>query len=109
MGEGQGRDRLVRMPGSERRIWSWLSCRCDERAAMALTVDQIVEETRSWSDAKLLLLVHQLERRLHDVEPRIEEAWIAEAHRRIEEIEAGKSQLVPGEDVTERIRCIVGR
>jgi hypothetical protein len=75
---------------------------------MQLTVDQIVEGTRDWSNEKLVLLVHQLERRLQDVEPRIEEAWIAEAHRRIEEVETGKAMLVPGEDVSERVRRIVG-
>jgi hypothetical protein len=75
---------------------------------MQLTVDQIVEGTRDWSNDKLVLLVHQLERRLQDVDPRIEESWIAEAHRRIEEVETGKAMLVPGEEVSERVRRIVG-
>jgi H2-forming N5,N10-methylenetetrahydromethanopterin dehydrogenase-like enzyme len=75
---------------------------------MQLTVDQIVEGTRDWSNDKVILLVHQLEQRLQDVDARIEDAWIAEAHRRIEEVETGKAMLVPGEDVSDRVRRIVG-
>jgi putative addiction module component (TIGR02574 family) len=75
---------------------------------MQLTVDQIVEGTRDWSNDKVILLVHQLEQRLQDVDARIEDAWIAEAHRRIEEVETGKAMLVPGEEVSERVRRIVG-
>jgi hypothetical protein len=75
---------------------------------MQLTVDQIVEGTRDWSDDKLVLLVHQLERRLQDVDSRIEDAWLTEAHRRIEEVEAAKAVLIPGEEVSERVRQIVG-
>ena len=73
---------------------------------MPLTVEQIVEETRTWSEDQLVLLVHRLADRLHDIDPRIEEAWRIEAHRRLEEIESGKVQPIPLEESLARIRRI---
>ena len=42
-------------------------------------------------------------------DPEIEAAWQTEAARRVEEIQSGKVQGIPGEDVSVRIRKIVGR
>ena len=77
--------------------------------AMPLTVEQIVEETRSLSEDQLVLLVHRLHGRLHDIDPQIEEAWNDEANRRLEELESGRVQAIPGDEVSARIRQIVGR
>jgi putative addiction module component (TIGR02574 family) len=76
---------------------------------MPLTVDQIVEETRSLSEDQLVLLVHRLRGRLHDIDPQIEKAWNDEAHRRLAELESGQVQAIPGDEVSARIRQIVGR
>lgn len=76
--------------------------------AMPLTVDQIVEETRSLSEDQLVLLVHRLQGRLHDIDPEIEEAWQIETRRRIEEIESGKVQPIPLEESFARARGIAG-
>lgn len=78
------------------------------RSAMPLTVEQIVEETRTWSEDQLVLLVHRLGDRLHDIDPKIEEAWRIEARRRIEEIESGKVQPIPLEESLARARKIAG-
>ena len=78
------------------------------RSAMPLTVEQIVEETRTWSEDQLVLLVHRLGERLHDLDPQIEEAWRIEAHRRLEEIESGKVQPIPLEESLARARRIAG-
>jgi len=78
------------------------------RRAMPLTVEQIVEETRTWPEDQLVLLVHRLGDRLHDIDPRIEEAWRVEAHRRLEEIENGKVQPIPLEESLARTRRIAG-
>ena len=78
------------------------------RSHMRLTVEQIVEETRTWSDDQLVLLVHRLGDRLHDLDPRIEEAWRIEARRRLEEIESGKVQPIPLQESLARARKIAG-
>lgn len=76
---------------------------------MPLTVEQIVEETRSWSEDQLVLLLHRLEERLHSIDPQIETAWRDEAHRRLAELQSGQVQAIPGDEVSARIRQIVGR
>lgn len=76
---------------------------------MPMTVEQIVEETRTWSDDQLVLLVHRLEDRLHGIDPQIEAAWNDEAHRRLAELQSGQVRAIPGEEVSARIRQIVGR
>ncbi len=78
------------------------------RNAMPLTVEQIVEETRTWSEDQVVLLVHRLGDRLHDIDPKIEEAWRTEARRRIEEIESGKVQPIPLEESLARARKVAG-
>ena len=75
---------------------------------MPLTVEQIVEQTRSLSEDQLVLLVHRLHGRLHDIHPQIEEAWQIETRRRIEEIESGKVQPIPLEESLARARKLAG-
>ncbi len=42
-------------------------------------------------------------------DPEIEAAWKTEVDRRIEEIQSGKVQAIPGEEVSSRIHKIIGR
>ena len=79
------------------------------RRAMPLTVEQIVEETRDWPDELLVRLMDRLEERLHSIDPQIETAWRDEAHRRLAELQSGQVQAIPGDEVSARIRQIVGR
>lgn len=72
---------------------------------MPLTVEQIVEETRTWSDDQLVLLVHRLRERLHEIDPEIEDTCRTEARRRLEEIQSGKVQPLPLEESLSRARC----
>jgi putative addiction module component (TIGR02574 family) len=74
-----------------------------------LTLEQIVEETRHWPAEKVGELVGRLTEELHTSDPETEAAWKAEIDRRIEEIQSGKVQGIPGEEVSARIRKIVGR
>ncbi len=74
-----------------------------------LTLEQIVEETRHWPPEKVGELVGRLTEDLHTSEPEIEAAWKAEIDRRVDEIQSGKVQGIPGEEVSARIRKIVGR
>lgn len=74
-----------------------------------MTLDQIVEETRHWPPEKVGELVERLSEDLHTSDPEIEAAWQSEVARRVEEIQSGKVQGIPGEEVLARVRKIVGR
>jgi len=79
------------------------------RHSMPLTVEQIVEETRHWPPEKVGELVSRLAEHLHRSPPEIEIAWKAEIDRRMEEIQTGKVQGIPGEEVSARIGRILKR
>ena len=74
---------------------------------MALTLEQIVAETRQWPPEKVGELVGRLTEDLHSGDPETEGAWKEEIRRRITEIEEGKVQGIPGEQVSDRIRRIL--
>ena len=74
-----------------------------------LTLEQIVEETRRWSPEQIGELVGRLTEDLHTSAPDIDAAWKAEIDRRVEEIQTGKAQGIPGEDVSNEVAKIAGR
>ena len=76
---------------------------------MPITLDQIVEETRHWPPEKVGELVGRLTEDLHASDPETEAAWKTEIDRRIAEIQNGKVQAIPAEEVSARIRKILGR
>ena len=76
---------------------------------MPLTLDEIVQETRNWPPERVGELVGRLTEDLHGSDPEIEAAWKKEIDRRIEEIQTGKVKGVPPEEVSVRIRKILGR
>ena len=77
---------------------------------MPMTVDQIVEEARQLPRQQVAELLDRLSLTLHEaIEPEIEKAWKQEIRRRLDELESGQVEGVPGEVVTERVRSIVGR
>ena len=77
---------------------------------MSLTLDQITEEAMKLpADSKALLadkLVESLESEELD---EIQRLWSAEAIRRRDEIRSGQVQPVPGKQVIEEVRRLVGR
>ena len=77
---------------------------------MSLTLDQITEEALKLpADSKALLadkLVESLESEDLDV---IQSVWSAEAIRRRDEVRSGQVQPIPGEEVLEEVRRLVGR
>ena len=77
--------------------------------SVAITLDQIVEETRNWPPEKVGELVGHLTEDLHASDPETEATWRTEIDRRIEEIQSGKVQGITGEEVSARIRKVVGR
>lgn len=79
-------------------------------AAMSLTIDQIVEETRLWPEDVVADLVDRILLAKHGVDdPALSPAWRTTVARRVEEIRRGQVQGIPGEVVSARIRKIVGR
>jgi len=78
-------------------------------STVPLTLEQIVEEARHWPPEKVGELVGRLTEDLHAADPETEAAWKSEIDRRVQEIQSGKVQGIPGEEVSARIRKIIGR
>jgi putative addiction module component (TIGR02574 family) len=74
-----------------------------------MTLDQILEETRRWPPEKVGELVGRLTEDLHGMDPQIEAAWKSEIARRVEEIQTGKVQGIPAEEVFAKAQRLVGR
>lgn len=74
-----------------------------------MTLDEIVEEARHWPPEKVGELVGRLTENLHTSDPEIEAEWQSEIARRLEEIQSGKVQGISGEEVSARVRKIVGQ
>lgn len=98
-----GRDpelRRLALPANELR----------HRQHVHLTLDQIIEEVRRLPREQVADLVNRLTLELHQaIDPSLEEAWKRETRRRVSEIESGSVQGVPGDEVSARVRKIVGR
>lgn len=78
--------------------------------AMSMTVDQIVEETRSLPHDVVADLVDRILLAAHGgQEPAHERAWSATVHRRIDEIRRGQVEGIPGEVTAAKVRRIAGR
>ncbi len=77
---------------------------------MSLTLEQIVAETTHLPHEQLADLVDRLTLQLHGGIPAdVEDAWRQETRLRLEDIRRGREQGLPGEEVSARIRKIVGR
>jgi len=76
---------------------------------MPITLDEIVEETKNWPPERVGELVGRLTEDLHASDPEIEAAWKIEIDRRIGEIESGKVEGIPAEEVSARIQKILQR
>jgi putative addiction module component (TIGR02574 family) len=76
---------------------------------MPRKVSEIVEEARQLPYGERAELIEQLiADSAKNLDPEIEKAWGDEALRRIKEIEEGKVQGIPVEQVMAEIRKIVG-
>jgi hypothetical protein len=77
---------------------------------MPMTLDQIIEEARRLPREQVADLVDRLILELHrTIDPSVEDAWKQETRRRLLEIERGDVRGIPGDEVSGRIRKIVGR
>jgi hypothetical protein len=77
---------------------------------MSMTVEQIVEETRNWPEDAVAELIDRITLAKHGgIASEREATWTDTAARRSTELDSGKATLVPGDQVSARIRKIVGR
>jgi hypothetical protein len=74
-----------------------------------LTLDQIIEETRTWPREQLGELLERLCEHLDPIAVDIESAWKNEVRQRLAEIQDGSVEPRQGEQVSERVRRIVGQ
>lgn len=74
-----------------------------------LTLEQIVEETRHWPPEKVGELVGRLTEDLHASDPETQAAWKTEIDRRIDEVQTGKVQGIPVEEVFEKAKRLLRR
>lgn len=77
---------------------------------MSITLDQIVEETRQLPPDVVAELVDRILVARHGgMNGGVEESCKKETRRRVAEIESGQVQGIPGEEVSARLRQILGR
>ena len=77
---------------------------------MPLTLDQITEEAMQLPAGSRAQLADKLVESLQSEEPdEIQRLWSAEAIRRRDEIRSGQVKPIPGEQVPEEVRRLVGR
>ena len=78
--------------------------------AMPLTLAQITEEAIKLPPESRALLADKLVQSLESENPdEIQRLWSAEAIRRRDEIRSGQVKPIPGEQVIEEVRRLVGR
>jgi len=76
---------------------------------MPMTIEQIVAESRQLPPEQLATLLDRLTMELHEApDPATDQLWADEAARRLDEIRSGKVKAIPGEQVMDRARKIVG-
>ena len=77
---------------------------------MPMTLDQIIEEAHRLPREQVAELIDRLTLELYQtIDPALEAAWKQETQRRLTEIQSGSVQGVPGDEVSARIRKIVGQ
>jgi putative addiction module component (TIGR02574 family) len=77
---------------------------------MTSTNDRVVEEALSLPSDVRISLVEKLLASLNlPVDEEIDRLWAEEAERRVSQIEEGKADLVPGEEVFAKIRAKHGK
>jgi putative addiction module component (TIGR02574 family) len=77
---------------------------------MSKTMEQLKVEAASLPAKDRATLAERLVEGLVDrPDPAVERAWAVEARRRLEELRSGKVKLIPGEEVSARVRRLVSR
>ena len=75
-----------------------------------MTLDQIVEEASHLPPKQVSELVDRLTLNLHHaIDPKIEEAWLQEVQKRVNQIESGEEKGVSAKEMKARIGRVLGR
>lgn len=74
-----------------------------------LKTEDLIKEAVSLPVELRARLVDELLKSLNPSQAEIDELWAAEAERRVDEIESGKVQPIPGEQVFRELRKRLGR
>jgi len=69
-----------------------------------LRTDDLLNEAMALPVELRAQLVDELLKSLNLTQAEIDEAWAAEAERRITEIDEGKVKMIPGDEVFEKLR-----
>lgn len=69
-----------------------------------LKTDDLIEEAISLPVEMRAKLINKLLESLNPTERKIDELWVVEAEKRVEDIRTGKVKTIPGEDVFKRIQ-----
>jgi putative addiction module component (TIGR02574 family) len=76
---------------------------------MAMTLDQIVEETRQLPQDVRAELIERILLGAHGgIEPLVEESWKQETRRRVAEIQSGQAKGIPLDNALDEARKIAG-
>lgn len=77
---------------------------------MPLTLEQLTAEAMLLPVESRVLLADRLVESLDSAEPdEIQRLWTTEAMRRRDEVRSGRVQSIPGEQVLDEVRRLVGR
>ncbi|VXD24717.1 conserved hypothetical protein [Planktothrix serta PCC 8927] len=72
------------------------------------SIEQLTEELLSLPSASRALLAEKLAESLEfDTDPKIQAAWISEAHKRRNEIQSGAVQAIPGDEALAQVRMLL--
>lgn len=75
-----------------------------------MTVEQIAEEALALPSESRALLADKLVESLDTAAlSRIDEAWLAEAKRRRDEVRSGKVKTIPGDEAFAKVRQTLGK
>lgn len=69
-----------------------------------MTLTEVIEEIATYSDTERIKIRIAIEETLCPPDPEIEQAWAEEAHRRMEQVERGEVELIPGEEFERKMK-----
>lgn len=73
-----------------------------------MTPEAILIEALKLTDEQRIIIANSLHESVFPVDPEIEAAWSDEISDRLREIDEGKVQMIPWEEVEKELREIVG-
>lgn len=69
-----------------------------------MKTEDLIEEALSLPVEERARVADLILQSLNPPDPSVEEKWVVEIRRRIEEVESGKVKMIPGNEVFEEIR-----